>query len=264
LTLKKNKVKHILKTGGVTVGSWLSLGHESIAEIMSAAGFDWLAIDLEHSVIDVEKLHSLILAIETNECVPLVRLTGNDPNLAKRVMDAGAYGVIVPMIKSAGDAELAVKSIKYPPQGQRSVGIARAHGYGPRFKDYVKVANEESILIIQIEHVASVRNLEEILEVEGIDGLMIGPYDLSGSLGLPGELEHPKVVEAKKKILEVAKEKGIAAGIHVVYPSISEFKKCLEEGYRFIAFGADILFLGGSCRDSVKDIKELLPKVGNQ
>ena len=259
--LKKNKVKHILKDGGVTIGSWLSLGHESIAEIMSAAGFDWLTIDLEHSVIDTGKLHSLILAIESNGCVPLVRLTANDPNLAKRVMDAGAYGVIVPMVNSASDAELAVKSIKYPPAGHRSVGIARAHGYGPRFTDYVKVANEESILIIQTEHIESVRNLEEILEVEGIDGLIIGPYDLSGSLGLPGELSHPKVVEAKKRILGTAREKGIAAGIHIVYPSIEELGKCLEEGYRFIAFGTDILFLGESCRDSVRDIKELLRKV---
>ena len=259
--LKKNKVKHILKNGGVTIGSWLSLGHESIAEIMSAAGFDWLVIDLEHSVIGIEKLHSLILAIESNGCVPLVRLTSNALSLAKRVMDAGAYGVIVPMVNSAGEAELAVKSIKYPPLGRRSVGIARAHGYGPGFEDYVKVANEESILIIQIEHIESVHNIEEIISVEGIDGLIIGPYDLSGSLGLPGELNHPKVVEAKKRILGAAREKGIAAGIHIVYPSIEELGKCLEEGYRFIAFGTDILFLGESCRNSVRDIKELLRKV---
>jgi len=258
--LKNNKVKKILRDGGITVGSWLSLGHESIAEIMSAAGFDWLTIDLEHSVIDMQRLHPLILAIESKGCVPLVRLTGNDPNLAKRAMDAGAYGIIVPMVNSARDAEMAVKSIKYPPQGNRSVGIARAHGFGPGFKDYVKLANEESILIIQIEHVDGVRNLEEILTVEGIDGLIIGPYDLSGSLGMPGELNHPEVVEARKRILEVAREKGIAAGIHIVYPSIEEFKQCLEEGYRFIAFGTDILFLGESCRNSMKEVRELLLK----
>jgi len=262
--LKKNKVKQILKNGGVAIGSWLSLGHESIAEIMSSAGFDWLTIDLEHSVIGIEKLHSLILAIESNGCVPLVRLTGNDPNLAKRVMDAGSYGVIVPMVNSVNDAELAVRSIKYPPRGHRSVGIARAHGYGPGFADYVRVANEESILIIQVEHIESVHNLEEILKVEGIDGLIIGPYDLSGSLGLPGELEHPRVVEAREKILEVAKEKGIAAGIHIVYPSIEEFGRRLEEGYRFIAFGTDFIYLGESCRNSVRDIKKLLPGVGDR
>lgn len=262
--LKKNKVKHILRNGGVTIGSWLSLGHESIAEIMSAAGFDWLTIDLEHSVIDIGKLHSLILAIESNECVPLVRLTGNDPNLAKRVMDAGAYGVIVPMVNSVSDAVQAVKSIKYPPDGYRGVGIARAQGYGPGFNEYVRVANEESIVIIQVEHVESVNNLEEILKVEGIDGLIIGPYDLSGSLSLPGELEHPRVVEAKKKILGLAKEKGVAAGIHIVYPSIDEFNKCLGEGYRFIAFGVDFLFLGESCRSSVQDIRGILRKAGGQ
>lgn len=259
--LSVNKVKATLKKGGVSVGSWMSLGHESIAEIMSAAGFDWIVIDLEHSVIDIGKLHSLILAIESNGSVPLIRLTSNDSGLAKRVMDAGAYGVIVPMINSASDASKAVESIKYPPYGRRSVGLARTHGYGPGFNDYVKIANDESLLIIQIEHIDSVYNIEEILSVEGIDGLIIGPYDLSGSLGLPGKLNHPKVEEAKRKILEAAKEKGIAAGIHIVYPSIDEFKKCLEEGYRFIAFGADILFLGESCRDSVKEIRNLLREV---
>jgi len=256
--LKANKVKATLKKGGISVGSWVSMGHESIAEIMSAAGFDWIAIDLEHSVIDIGELHSLILAIESNGCVPLARLTSNDPSLAKRVMDAGAYGVIVPMINSASDASQAVASIKYPPYGRRSVGIARAHGYGPGFEDYVKVANDESLLIIQVEHIESVRNIEEILSVEGIDGLFIGPYDLSGSLGVPGELNHPGVEEAKRTVLEAAGKRGIAAGIHVVYPSIDELKRCLEEGYRFIAFGSDILFLGESCRDSVKGIRNLL------
>jgi len=111
---------------------------------------------------------------------------------------------------------------------------------------------------VKFEHIASVDNIEEILNVEGIDGLIIGPYDLSGSLGIPGKLNHPKVEEAKRKILEAAKKRGIAAGIHIVYPSIDEFKKCLAEGYRFIAFGADILFLGESCRDSVKAIRDLL------
>ena len=256
--LRVNRVKATLEEGGISVGSWMSMGHESIAEIMSAAGFDWIVIDLEHSVIDIGKLHSLILAIESSGSVPLARLTSNDSSLAKRVMDAGAYGLIIPMVNSAEDARLAVTSIKYPPYGRRSVGIARAHGYGPGFDDYVRIANDESLLIIQVEHIESVCNIDEILSVEGIDGLLIGPYDLSGSLGVPGELNHPKVEEAKRTVLEGAKERGIAAGIHVVYPSIDEFKKCLEEGYRFIAFGSDILFLGESCRASVKDIRNLL------
>ncbi len=257
--LRANNVKQKLRGGGVTVGSWMSMGHQSIAEIISAAGFEWVGIDLEHSVIGIDKLHYLILAIESNDCVPLVRLTSNDPNLAKRVMDAGAYGVIVPMVNSAKEARLAVSSIKYPPSGIRGVGIARAQGYGPAFADYVKTANDESIVIIQVEHIESVRNLNEILEVEGIDGLIIGPYDLSGSLGIPGQLSHPSVVEARKKVLEAAKKKGIAAGTHIVYPSVDEFKQYVEDGYRFIAFGTDILFLGESCRNSMKDIRRVLP-----
>ena len=166
--------------------------------------------------------------------------------------------LIVPMVNSASDASRAVESIKYPPYGRRGVGLARANSYGPAFEDYFRIANDESLLIIQIEHIEGVHNIEEIVSVDGIDGLFIGPYDLAGSLGLPGELNHPRVEEAKRTILEAAKKRGIAAGIHIVYPSIDEFKKCLAEGYRFIAFGSDILFLGESCRDSVKDIRNLL------
>jgi len=253
-----NPIKRKLNEGEDSFGSWVTLAHTAICEIMAKSGFEWLAIDMEHSVIGIHEVESLIQVIEGSGSVPLVRLSDNDPILTKRVMDAGAYGVIVPMVNTPEQAEKAVQAVKYPTRGNRGVGLYRAQSYGPGFETYANSVNDESIVIIQIEHIEGVQNIDEILSIEGIDGLFIGPYDLSGSLGIPGQLNHPKVEEAKKRVLDVAKEKNVAAGIHVVYPVIDELKRSLEEGYRFVGFGTDFLFLGEFCRDSVEQIKKLL------
>ena len=212
---------------------------------------------MEHSVIGIHEIEQLTQVIESAGCTSLVRLSSNDPILTKRVMDAGACGVIVPMINTREEAEKAVSAVKYPPQGNRGVGLYRAQGYGPDFEDYVRTANERSVVILQVEHVEGIQNIEAILDVAGIDGVIIGPYDLSCSLGLPGQLNDPKVAAARESVLETAKAKGIAAGIHVVHPSIDEYKKRVEEGYRLIAFGVDFLFLGESCRESARVIKQI-------
>ena len=253
-----NKTKQNLKQGKTSIGSWITLAHTAIAEIMAKSGFEWLAIDMEHSAIGIQDMEPLIQVIEASGSVPLVRLWGNDPVLAKKAMDAGAYGVIVPMVNSRQDAEKAVNSIKYPPDGQRGVGLYRAQGYGPGFSEYVETANEQSLVVVQIEHIDGVNNIQDILNVEGIDGVFIGPYDLSGSLGLPGDLKHPKVEEACNRVLDAVRDKKIAAGIHVVQPSIDDLKRGLDQGYQFIAFGTDFLFLGNSCRDSMREITKLL------
>lgn len=227
------------------------MGHPSIAEILATAGYDWVVIDNEHSAMSFPQIQSLIIAIEGRGIVPLVRLAWVDPIQAKVVMDCGAGGVIVPMVNTRADAELAVKSIKYPPLGFRGTGIARAHGYGPKFDDYVQNANADSLLILQIEHIDAVRNIDEILSVGGIDGMFIGPYDLSASMGIPGQLNHPDMQLAKDQVLEATLKRGLAAGIHLVHPNTApeDLKQCVKQGYRFIALGTDILFLGDSCRN---------------
>jgi len=180
-----------------------------------------------------------------------VRLAWNDPIQAKAVMDSGAAGVIVPMVNSKEEAELAVKSVKYPPEGSRGVGLARAQGYGVRFDEYMDSANRDGLLMLQIEHIDAVNNIEEILSVPGIDGTYIGPYDLSCSMGLAGQLSHPDVEAAKLRVLEATKERGLAPGIHLVHPDTAheELARHVEQGFRFIALGTDILFLGDSARD---------------
>ena len=159
------KLKEKLKNNAPTLGSWITLGHPSIAEIMASSGFDWLTVDMEHSVITLDIAQQLIQIIETSGVVPLVRVGENSPNLIKRVMDAGAYGVIVPMVNSKKDALLAVNSVKYPPVGIRGVGLARAQGYGFNFKEYKKWLEKDSIVIVQIEHIEAINNLEDILSL---------------------------------------------------------------------------------------------------
>ena len=192
--MKNLKAK--LMANQLTIGSWITLSNTAVAEIMAGAGFDWLAIDLEHSAITIGEAQQLIQIIELSRVVPLVRIGNNDPYLIKRVMDAGAHGVIVPMVNTKADAENAVSAVKYPPLGRRGVGLARAQGYGLEFEKYKKWINKESIVIAQVEHITAIENLEEILDIPEIDGTIIGPYDLSASLGVPGEFNQQKVMNA--------------------------------------------------------------------
>ena len=174
-----------------SIGSWVTLSHPGIAEIMASAGFDWLAVELEHSAITIREAEELIRVIELKGVVPFVRLSSNNPEQIKRVMDAGSHGVIVPMVNSVQDAETAVAAVKYPPRGKRSFGLARAHGYGTAFKKYLEWQEEHTMVVVQIEHIEAVKNIDLILSVPGVDAYFVGPYDLSGSLGIPGQLTIP-------------------------------------------------------------------------
>lgn len=253
------KIKEKIRSGEPCLGSWMSMAHPSIAEILAMAGYDWVVIETEHTAIDVSEVLRLIIAIEQRGSIPLVRLAWNDPIQAKAVLDSGAAGVLVPMVNCKADAELAVKMTKYPPLGYRGVGLARAQGYGEHFDTYVENANRDGLLIVQIEHKDAVANIDEILSVPGIDGTFIGPYDLSMSLGIPGQLSHSNVVAAKRKVLEATLSKGLIAGIHFVQPETAaeDCKKAVAEGYRFIALGTDILFLGDSARQLQNATKHL-------
>lgn len=243
-------IKKTLADGGVTIGAWMSMGHVSIAEILASAGYDWVVIETEHTAIDVSEVLRLLAAIEGRGAVPLVRLAWNDPIQCKAVLDSGAAGVIVPMVNTRADAEQAVQSAKYPPLGRRGVGLARAQGYGTTFDDYVRRANAETLLVVQIEHIDAVTNIEEILSVPGIDATFIGPYDLSMSMGLPGQITHPDVIAARERVLAATLAHGLVPGIHLVHPqqAAEAIGDVVASGYRFIALGTDILFLGDGCR----------------
>ncbi|MDD5421871.1 MAG: aldolase/citrate lyase family protein [Candidatus Omnitrophota bacterium] len=242
-------LKARLKANKLTIGSWITLASPAIPEIMARCGFDWLTVDMEHSAITIEIAQDLIRIIGLSGVVPLVRVGKNDPNLIKRVMDAGAHGVIVPMVNSPEDAERAVSAVKYPPVGKRGVGLARAQGYGLEFGKYKNWVNKKSVVVVQVEHIDAVESLEGILATPGVDAFIVGPYDLSASLGRPGEFEHPDVKAALKEVISVSKRMNKCAGFHVIPPDSRLLAKKSEEGYRFLGFSLDTLFLGRSCMD---------------
>ncbi|MEW6407124.1 MAG: aldolase/citrate lyase family protein [Patescibacteria group bacterium] len=247
-------LKKRLKLKKITVGSWITIGDSSVAEIMAKSDFDWLVVDMEHSAIELDAAQKLIRIIELAGCIPLVRVGENNPALIKRVMDAGAHGVVVPMVNSKEEAIRAVRAVKYPPGGIRGVGLARAQGYGMSFESYKNWLNQNSIVIVQIEHINAVKNLQQILDVEGVDGFIVGPYDLSGSIGKPGEFNDPEVKAALERIKIVAEQLHKPSGIHVIPPDYREVNKRIKEGYSFIAFSLDTLFLGKSCRNGLSKI----------
>ncbi|MFC1548336.1 HpcH/HpaI aldolase/citrate lyase family protein [Candidatus Omnitrophota bacterium] len=249
-------LKQELAKKKVTIGSWITIGDTSVAEIMARSGFDWLTIDMEHSAITLPQAQEIIRVIELCGVVPLVRVGANDPDLIKRVMDAGAFGVIVPMVNSGEDAQKAVAAAYYPPRGKRGVGLARAQSYGFGFEDYKKRNAKKSVVIAQIEHKDAIENLEDILTTKGIDGTIIGPYDLSASLGYPGQFARPAVKKALKKYESICVKLNKPMGSHVIPPDVSEVRRKKRKGYKFIAWSLDTLFLGTACREGLKVIKK--------
>ncbi len=185
-----------------------------LAKSWPKSNFDWLVIDMEHTGIDITGAENLIRIIDLSGSVPLVRIPNNDPNVIKKVMDLGAHGILVPMVLTKEDAEKAVESVYYPPKGKRGVGLYRAQEYGRSFVQYNEWQKTEPIVIAQIEHIKAVENFDEILNVDGIDGFIIGPYDLSGSLNLPGQFNHPLVIEALDSVEESLKVSKKIGGYH--------------------------------------------------
>ena len=247
-----------MNINNLTIGSWITLNHISIVEIMAEAGFDWLCIDLEHSVIDYYAVELLIAAIESKGLFPFVRVGKNDELIIKRVLDAGAKGIIVPMVNSIDDARKAVDAIKYPPLGKRGVGLARAQGYGFNFDEYAQNINDETIIVAQIEHISGIENLPEILKIPEINSTIIGPYDLSASMGIPGQYNDPNVQEMIISYEKVSKQYKKPIGYHVIDPDHKLVLDKISSGYTFLSFSLDILFLGTIVRNEMKKIKDNL------
>ena len=251
-------LKSRLNRSELTIGSWVTLGHPSIAEIMASAGFDWLVLDMEHSVLELSEVQAIIQVLDAKQCPAIVRLTSNHPDQIKRVMDAGATGVMVPMIKSAADAKAAVDGVYYPPRGQRGVGLARAQGYGSSFQAYRQWLEENAVIVVMIEHVDAVKAIDEILAVPGIDAYIIGPYDLSGSMGRPGDLNHPDVQAAIAHVLEAGRRAGKPGGIHVIEPDPQALQQRIAAGFNFLGYALDIHILDSICRTHLHSIRATL------
>ena len=241
-----------------SIGSWITLNNASVAEILSDAGFDWLCIDMEHSVTDYAEAQQLILTIESKGLKAFVRVGENNTRIIKRVLDSGADGIIVPSVNSLEEAEKAVQAVKYPPEGKRGVGLARAQSYGFGFEEYKDIGTKNIKLILQIEHINAIDELDEIIALSGVDGTFIGPYDLSGSMGKPGQWDEPEVKLIIQKYELTAKKYNKLIGFHVIQPDFNLVLNKIEKGYNFIAFSLDSLFLGTIARDQMKKLNRKL------
>ena len=233
-----------------SIGTWLSLPNESIAEIFSNAGYEWVVIDLEHSAINISQAESLIRTIDLAGSKPFIRLSGHNPSQIKRVLDAGAKGILAPMIENAQQIQTVIDACHYPPVGNRGMGLARAQGYGAQDQKnyYIKNGCSEIEIFAQIESVEAVKNVTSIFS-KAIDGYFIGPYDLSASMGTPGDFGTEDFKNAEDIILKAAQNANIKAGYHLVEPNVGEISKLSAFGYNMIAFSVDIRMLDHLARE---------------
>lgn len=237
-----------LAAGEAVVGSWLSLGSASAAEVLARAGFDFLVVDLEHSPTSLETTEALLRAIEGAGSTPLVRLSSLDDVQIKRVLDSGARGVVVPQVRSVADLDAATAAMHYPPTGRRGVGLGRAQGYGAGFDAYRERFVREAVLVAQVENREAVAAIDALVQHPHLSACLIGPYDLSASLGVIGQLDHPLVREAIARVLQSCRQAGVPAGFHQVAPEPAALQRLLAEGHRFIAYGVDFAFLDAGAR----------------
>ena len=241
--MKAKNLKKKIKENKITLGTWLTIGHTSVLEVLTQAKFDWIAIDVEHNLISLDTLRHLIITGQASNTAMFVRVAKNDEVSIKYALDAGADGIIVPMINSVLDAEKLISYAYYPPTGKRGVGLSRAQGYGDNFKQYIEWVDNELTVIGQIEHIDAINDLDSITKVKGIDALMIGPYDLSASMGFPGEFDRSDVKEAIEKFNLVCKKNQMASGLHIVPVEEHRLQNAIKENYSFISFGTDFNFM---------------------
>lgn len=241
---RSTQLKKRLRAGETTIGAWLSFSDPAVAELMSGVGFDWLLFDMEHSPLTLQSLESMLMAFNGRETVPIVRVAWNDRVMIKQALDLGAEGILIPQVSSVEEARQAVAACKYPPEGIRGFGPRRASDYYRYTDEYVGAANEGILVLVQIENIKAVQAIGEILAVPGIDVVLLGPNDLSGSLGLLGQGQHPKVVEAIDRVIAEAQRVGIPAGVPLDMDVPGDvLDMWVARGCRFVFAGEDHSFL---------------------
>jgi 4-hydroxy-2-oxoheptanedioate aldolase len=253
--MRPNTVKRAWKEGKVQVGAWLSIPSSFSAEIMAHQGYDWICIDTQHGAMEFDGAFTMLQAISTTDTIPFVRVGWNDPRLIMKYLDAGAYGVVVPMVNNRAEAEAVVRAVRFPPAGQRSSGPFRASLYGG--PDYMQHANEEVVCIAMVETAEGLANVDEIASTPGLDAVYIGPSDLNLALGLPyrGEPWDPKHQAAVDKIRTACEKAGIVPGVHTWGPSYAA--KFIEQGFKMVMLSPDAGSLVQGARADLNELKRL-------
>jgi 4-hydroxy-2-oxoheptanedioate aldolase len=252
--MRANHVRRRLERGEPSVGTWLALPSPEAAEYVSQLGFDWLVVDTEHNPIDIRTLALMFAALAGSATAPMVRIPWNNGENFKRVLDAGAWGVVVPMVNTRQEAEQAVSAARYTPQGSRSVGGGRfPMSFQTGAEDYFRNANENVLVVIQIEHIRGVENADAILSVPGVDACFIGPNDLAASMGLglgvPLESDEPALVEAITEIRAACVRNGVAPGIHC--SNAAGVNQRIGEGFQFCAMASELRYMLSGLRSDL-------------
>ncbi len=243
-----------LKANELLIGTMVTLNSREVAEIVADVGFDWLCFDGEHGAIDVTNSLQGLLQAARGRSACIVRVPALDEAAIKHVLDSGATGVMVPQVHTAEQAAQAARWSRYPPEGSRGMGIARAHGYGFRVAEYLESANDQTVVIVQAESAQAVREIDAIAQVPGVDAVLIGPYDLSASLGHPGDLSHPDVQGAIARIGEVCQAHRMPVGVFGM--SAAAVRPFMSRGFRLMLIGVDASLLGQAARDMLRSAAE--------
>lgn len=247
------KLRNKLKNKNYSIGTWMQIPNSSVAEIIGQCGYDWVAIDMEHGSFSVSQLPDIFRAIESggSNTIPMVRLSEGSRENCKRALDAGAGGVIIPMIETAESLIKTIEFCCWPPTGKRGVGFSRANLFGKNFENY-KTESQFPIIVAMIEHINGVKNINKILSVKGLDAILIGPYDLSASMGITGKFDDYEFIKILSDVERSCKEFSIPFGIHQVNPSENKLFEMINRGYTFIAYGVDAVFLNFSAKRPIK------------
>jgi 2-keto-3-deoxy-L-rhamnonate aldolase RhmA len=245
--VKLHRIREKLRGGEPTMGCFMSLGSSAVAELLGHSGFEWLVIETEHSGLDGAQVEELVRAVETTGAVPFVRVPSSDRVAIQRALDIGARGIVVPLVRSVEEAAAIVAATRYPPEGRRSFGPLRAARYGMDNKAYLEQANEQIVVILILETREAVEVLAEIVAVPGIDGLYVGPFDLSLSLGLdPLRADAPELEAVIEEAHRVCRDAGVALGVPVRTPD--EVERRLGQGFSLLGLGPDYLLLADAAR----------------
>jgi len=246
----KNLMKEKLNAGKVVLGAQLRFGSPAIAELFGLAGFDYIVFDSEHAPQTPVGIQQQMQALAATPATPIVRIVKNDPDLMRTYLDMGAGGMLVPFILTAADARLGARALRYPPVGTRGFGPARASRYGLD-TDYYKTANDNMVFLPIIEDAEAVRNMDAILAEEGVDSFIIGPVDLSFSLGIPMQFEHPKFLDAIRAITKAGLASGKPLGTSIYGGDMynpDTYKRFIDQGYTLLLVGGDEWMLNDACR----------------
>jgi 2-keto-3-deoxy-L-rhamnonate aldolase RhmA len=247
-------IRSRLRAGRMLLGTMVTLPTAATAEILAALGFDWLFVDAEHGPLETRELAAILQAVG-DKVACIVRVPAADEVEIKKALDLGAAGIIVPQVNTPEQAAAVVRFARYAPEGARGVGLARAHGYGFKFKEYVETANAEIAVIVQAEHAAAVENIEAIARVAGVDAVLLGPYDLSASLGKMGKVDDPAVVAAIARVTDACRAAGMPLGYFGV--TAGAVQPYVERGYTLIVAGVDTLFLGMGAKTLLAELRQM-------